>query len=128
MFSRINRLRQIDTPDRPATRLIISDASARAPPLQPLLTIRDVTPCTRTNRMGVLLSCRDLTKSYSARLLFKGITLGLFEGERTGLIGPNGSGKSTLLRILAGLEHADEGELTARRGLHLGYVAQEDEL
>ena len=58
----------------------------------------------------------------------KGITLGLFEGERTGLIGPNGSGKSTLLRILAELERPDEGELTTRRGLHLGYVAQDDDL
>jgi ATP-binding cassette subfamily F protein uup len=60
--------------------------------------------------------------------LFKGITLGLFKGERTGLIGANGSGKSTLLRILAGLETPDAGELTARRGLCLGYVAQEDAL
>jgi ATP-binding cassette subfamily F protein uup len=78
--------------------------------------------------MDILLSCRDLTKSYSLRLLFKGITLGLFKGQRTGLIGPNGSGKSTFLRILAGLEAADGGEITARRGLVFGYVAQEDNL
>lgn len=78
--------------------------------------------------MDILLNCRELTKSYGLRVLFKGITLGLFKGQRTGLIGPNGSGKSTLLRILAGLETADAGELTARRGLCLGYVAQEDAL
>jgi ABC transport system ATP-binding/permease protein len=78
--------------------------------------------------MEILLSCRELTKSYGLRTLFKGITLGLFEGERTGLIGPNGSGKSTLLRILAGIETQDAGELVSRRSLRLGYVAQEDAL
>jgi ATP-binding cassette subfamily F protein uup len=78
--------------------------------------------------MDILLSCRELTKSYGLHVLFNGITLGLFEGQRTGLIGPNGSGKSTLLRILAGLETADAGELTFRRGVRLGYVAQEDAL
>ena len=78
--------------------------------------------------MDILLSCRELAKSYGLRVLFKGITLGLFDGERTGLIGPNGAGKSTLLRILSGLETPDAGELTFRRGLVLGYVAQEDAL
>ncbi len=78
--------------------------------------------------MAILLSCRELTKAFGLRTLFKGITLGLFEGERTGLIGPNGSGKSTLLRILAGLEQADSGELTFRKQVRVGYVAQEDAL
>ena len=74
----------------------------------------------------MLLTGRNLSKSYGPRLLFSGITLGLAEGERVGLIGANGSGKSTLLKIFAGEEFADEGELVARKQLRVGYVPQED--
>jgi ATP-binding cassette subfamily F protein uup len=74
----------------------------------------------------MLLTGRNLAKSYGPRLLFSGITLGFLENERVGIIGANGSGKSTLLRIFAGLEKADEGELISRRGLRVGYVPQED--
>ena len=74
----------------------------------------------------MLLTGRNLSKHFGPRLLFTGITLGFEEGERVGLIGANGSGKSTLLRIFAGEEHADEGELIARKQLRVGYVAQDD--
>src|SRR6266516_3655363 len=74
----------------------------------------------------MLLTGRNLAKWYGPRLLFSGITLGLDEGARVGLIGANGSGKSTLLRIFAGLEQPDEGELVSRKQLRVGYVPQED--
>ena len=74
----------------------------------------------------MLLTGRNLAKSYGSRLLFAGITLGLNEGERIGLIGANGSGKSTLLRIFAGLEQPDDGELVTKRQLRASYVPQED--
>jgi ATP-binding cassette subfamily F protein uup len=79
-----------------------------------------------TSAARLLLTARNLAKSFGPRLLFTGITLGLDEGDRVGLIGANGSGKSTLLRIFAGAEKPDDGELISRRGLRVGYVAQED--
>ena len=61
--------------------------------------------------MALLGSCTNISKSFGSRTLFSGISLGISEGERTGLIGPNGSGKSTLLQILAGRIEPDGGEI-----------------
>jgi ATP-binding cassette subfamily F protein uup len=77
--------------------------------------------------MSLLLATENLSKSYGPRLLFKGISISFDDSEKTGLIGANGSGKSTLLKILAGLEQPDEGALTLRRNLKIGYIPQEDE-
>ena len=74
--------------------------------------------------MTLLFNCKSLSKAFGTRLLFKDLSLSIFSGDRIGLIGPNGSGKSTLLKILAGIETADEGDLSPRRDLRIGYVPQ----
>src|SRR5205085_247914 len=76
--------------------------------------------------MTVLLSSQGLSKAYGHRPLFADLSLDLRAGERVGLIGPNGAGKSTLLRLLAGHESPDEGTVTARRGIRVGYLSQDD--
>src|SRR3954453_14324041 len=76
--------------------------------------------------MSVLLSVRDVTKSFGPRPLFDGLALDLRAGERVGLIGPNGAGKPTLPRLRAGREPPEGGPRTARRGARIGYVAQDD--
>ena len=73
----------------------------------------------------LLLSCEGISKAFGRRPLFEDLSLGLFEGDRVGLIGPNGSGKSTLLKILAGLETPDSGTRSVRRQVTVGYVAQD---
>lgn len=75
--------------------------------------------------MTLLLSCQTISKSYGSRQLFKEISLGIFKGDKIGIIGPNGSGKSTFLKILAGIEAPDEGAVVGNRMLRVGYVAQE---
>ena len=74
--------------------------------------------------MAILVTAQSLSKSFGARPLFDGVSFTLAEGERVGLIGPNGAGKTTLLRILAGADTPDRGELSLRRGLRVGHVAQ----
>jgi len=77
--------------------------------------------------MPLLESCTTLSKSFGSRLLFTGISLGISDGERLGLIGPNGSGKSTLLKILCGRMEPDSGSISIRRNTRVGYVPQQAE-
>ncbi|WP_027998343.1 ABC transporter ATP-binding protein [Sinorhizobium arboris] len=58
-----------------------------------------------------ILSLRGITKSFTGNAILKGVSLEAEEGEFIALVGPSGCGKSTLLRIVAGLEHADGGEI-----------------
>jgi ATP-binding cassette subfamily F protein uup len=77
--------------------------------------------------MASIISCDSLTKTYGIRPLFTKISFGIDDGDRVGLIGPNGAGKSTLLQIIAGIEHADDGNVVSRRGCVVSYAAQKDE-
>jgi ATP-binding cassette subfamily F protein uup len=74
--------------------------------------------------MTLLLSCQSLSKSFGPRLLFQNLNLSVFSKDRIGLIGPNGSGKTTLLKIIAGQEKEDEGILSLRKDLSIGYLPQ----
>lgn len=74
--------------------------------------------------MSMLISVRQLEKSFASRSLFKDISFAIEEGDRVGLVGPNGAGKSTLMKILVGIEQTDKGEVIQRRGLKVGYLEQ----
>ena len=70
----------------------------------------------------------DISKSYSDRTLFSGLTLNLAAGDRIALIGPNGSGKTTLMDILAGDIPPDTGSVSRQRNVTLGYLKQEPDV
>lgn len=74
--------------------------------------------------MSVLLSCQGICKTLQRVELFRDLSLGIFEGDKIGLIGPNGVGKSTLLKILAGLEPPDQGTRALRKMAKMSLVPQ----
>src|SRR4051794_39545767 len=77
-----------------------------------------------------MLAARGLTKSFGGRKILHGVDLDVEHSSRIGILGPNGGGKSTTLKILAGLEHADQGTVTRRRQLvtaHLPQIVHGDE-
>jgi ABC-type polar amino acid transport system ATPase subunit len=59
----------------------------------------------------ILLSARDVRKSFGGRDVLHGVSLEVVRGERVCLIGRSGSGKSTFLRCLNLLEPPTEGEI-----------------
>lgn len=74
--------------------------------------------------MSCLLGLHSLSKSYGSQILFENLSFTVCQGDRIGLLGPNGAGKSTLLKILMGSEKADEGSISQRQGLRIGYASQ----
>ncbi|WP_432010470.1 ABC-F family ATP-binding cassette domain-containing protein [Streptomyces cucumeris] len=75
-----------------------------------------------------LVNVEAVGKVYGTRALLDGISLGVNEGDRIGVVGRNGDGKTTLIRILAKLESADTGRVTHSGGLRLGVLTQHDSL
>jgi putative ABC transport system ATP-binding protein len=61
--------------------------------------------------MTVLLTARNLAKTYGATKVLHGLDMDIGEGESVAILGQSGSGKTTLLSLLAGLEQPDEGSI-----------------
>ncbi|WP_334166596.1 ABC-F family ATP-binding cassette domain-containing protein [Phocaeicola paurosaccharolyticus] len=75
--------------------------------------------------MTPYMQIEGLTKSFGDLVLFNKISFGVAEGQRIGLIAKNGSGKTTLLNIISGKEGYDEGTISFRRDLKVGYLEQD---
>ena len=78
--------------------------------------------------MANLVNFESVSKAYGTRTLLDGVSLGLAEGDRVGVVGRNGGGKSTLLKLLAKTEQPDSGRVVHAGGTHLTVVGQHDEL
>ena len=78
--------------------------------------------------MANLVNIESVSKSYGTRTLLDGVSLGLAEGDRIGVVGRNGGGKSTLLKLLAKMEQPDSGRVVHSGNTHLVVVGQHDEL
>lgn len=74
------------------------------------------------------LSAESLSKSFNDRWLFKDITFGISQGDKVALVGENGTGKSTFLKILIGQLSPDQGKVSVREGVKLGYLVQQPQV
>jgi simple sugar transport system ATP-binding protein len=81
---------------------------------------------------NVTVEIRDLTKSFGANKVLRGIDLELYAGQVTALMGANGAGKSTLVKVLCGVHRANGGSIelfgetftptTPSEAIHAGVV------
>lgn len=72
----------------------------------------------------IVLSCKDLHKSYGIDIVLDKVTFNVNEGDKVGLVGANGAGKSTLFKILTGELSQDSGDLFIDKNKKVGYLAQ----
>lgn len=72
----------------------------------------------------IVLSCKDIQKSYGIDVILENVTFNINDGEKVGLIGPNGAGKSTLFKIITHQLEYDTGDLYIDKNKSIGYLAQ----
>jgi phospholipid/cholesterol/gamma-HCH transport system ATP-binding protein len=61
------------------------------------------------DRTKLVISIRDLHKSFGTNHVLRGIDLDIFQGENVVVLGRSGTGKSVLIKIIAGLLKPDKG-------------------
>jgi ATP-binding cassette ChvD family protein len=71
---------------------------------------------------------RNVRKAHGDKVVLDNVTLSFLHGAKIGVVGPNGTGKSTLLKIMAGLEHASNGDATIDPDATVGMLQQEPPL
>ncbi|HEY6043156.1 MAG TPA: ABC-F family ATP-binding cassette domain-containing protein [Anaerolineae bacterium] len=72
-----------------------------------------------------ILTASNVSQSYGAFDVFKGVNVSIPNDGKIGLVGPNGIGKTTLLLILAGTQVPSTGRVHLARGRRIGYLRQE---
>ena len=71
-----------------------------------------------------ILNLEKITKRYGERTLFDGVSLGINDGDKIGIVGVNGTGKSTFLKIAAGIETPDSGSVIKSNNITISYLPQ----
>ncbi len=74
----------------------------------------------------LIISGKDISKSYGTDIIFEDVCFGVNEGDRIGIVGANGTGKTTLLSIIDGSLEPTSGDVYRRGGYSIGYLKQQD--
>ena len=75
-----------------------------------------------------VFTLRNVRKAHGDKVVLDNVTLSFLHGAKIGVVGPNGTGKSTLLKIMAGLDHASNGDAIIDPGATVGMLQQEPPL
>ena len=74
----------------------------------------------------IILSAKDLTKTYGVDVILDKVSFHINQGDRVGIIGANGAGKTTLLKVLSGEFPCDSGDFFVSGDTTIGYLKQSD--
>lgn len=72
----------------------------------------------------LVVDLQGVSKAFGEKVIYDGLDLKMYRGEKIALVGPNGAGKSTMLKMIAGALEPDSG--TIKYGTHVDktYFAQ----
>jgi ATP-binding cassette ChvD family protein len=75
-----------------------------------------------------IYSMSGVRKAHGDKVVLDDVTLAFLPGAKIGVVGPNGAGKSTVMKIMAGLEHTNNGDAILSPGYSVGMLQQEPPL
>lgn len=73
----------------------------------------------------IILSCKDIKKSYGIDVILEGVSFTVQENDKIGIVGVNGAGKSTLFKLITGSLERDEGDIFINKSIRIGYMSQD---
>ena len=75
-----------------------------------------------------VFTMRNVRKAHGDKVVLDNVTLSFLHGAKIGVVGPNGAGKSSLLKIMAGLDHPNNGDAFLDPEATVGMLQQEPPL
>ena len=75
-----------------------------------------------------VFTLRNVRKAHGDKVVLDNVTLSFLHGAKIGVVGPNGTGKSSLLKIMARLDHANNGDAILDPDATVGMLQQEPPL
>ena len=79
-------------------------------------------------RLGILIGLEKVGHEWPGKKVLADVSIGIQSGDRIGIVGTNGDGKSTLLSIIAKSFEPDNGTVTWRNNISVGFIGQSDNL